>query len=623
MAKSLPEKLRRAFADLPGMRRRERRRYMLYPQMNECREVYSLNGVWNFYISEEDKIEFVTAATLKESRPVAVPASYNDLYADGNIKNYEGWVIYQRDFYVTKAMTGRRLILRFGSVTHQAIVYVNGMHVCSHAGGFLPFEAQVNELVKAGKNSLVVAVDNTIDNTTLPMGRLLSEADPEHEKKARFGPNFDYFNYAGIMRPVWLYTTPEEYIRDIWIEAGMDGTVSYQIDGAGKRSCHVLVEDEHGMSVASIELETLHLIGKGDGKELCEGKLKVSNPVLWEPGRPCLYTLVVHWGEDVYRQTFGFREVRIEGGTFLINGEPFCFKGFGKHEDSPIIGRGLSDSVNINDVSLMKWIHANSFRTGHYPYSEEMMMLCDREGIVVIDEVPGSGFHQGFAGGVKKGTVWEMVKTGNVHRQTVEEMIERDKNHPCVVMWCLANDPAVEVEGAKQYFRPIAEAAKRRDIQRRPVTISFYSGFGPNECRAADYLDVICLDRYYGWYSEFGDLPAAKKRLKADLREWASAFKDKPVMISEYGADAIAGLHDVTGRMFSEEYQVELLKAYHEVFAEAEHFIGGHIWNFADFATWEDAGHVLGNRKGIFTREREPKMAAWYLRDYWKGLERT
>ena len=155
------------------------------------------------------------------------------------------------------------------------------------------------------------------------------------------------------------------------------------------------------------------------------------------------------------------RTIAVKDGKFLINRSPFYFKGFGKHEDFPIHGRGLDEVVMVKDLNLLKWIGANSFRTSHYPYSEELMRLADREGFVVIDEVPAVGLHLNFmamlnAGGRKHNT-WKELGTKEQHVQVIRELIARDKNHPCVVMWSIANESASEEEGAHDYFQPLVE----------------------------------------------------------------------------------------------------------------------------------------------------------------------
>jgi beta-glucuronidase len=431
-------------------------------------------------------------------------------------------------------------------------------------------------------------------------------------------PNFDFFNYAGIQRPVKLYTTPNTYIRDITITtdiAGTDGLVGYTIETEGDAEIRVSIQDETGQTVA-----------RGTGPS---GQLSIEGVHLWQPLHAYLYTCMVElWQDgqclDTYEQPFGVRTVEARDGKFLINGKPFYFKGFGRHEDFPVHGRGLDEVLNVKDLNLLRWIGANSFRTSHYPYSEELMRLADREGFVVIDEVPAVGLHLNFGtmlgGGARSHNTWEELGTKEHHAQVIRELIARDKNHPCVVMWSIANEAASEEEGAHDYFQPLVQLARDLDPQKRPVTIVIHMMATPDTNTVSDLVDVLALNRYYGWYVAGGQIEVAKALLRAELTGWNRVQPGKPMMFTEYGADTIAGLHDTTPAMFSEEYQAECLKANHEVMDEFPDFIGEQVWNFADFQTSQSIMRVQGNKKGVFTRERKPKMAAHYLRERWMAM---
>ncbi|MBU3701853.1 MAG: beta-glucuronidase, partial [Acidimicrobiia bacterium] len=137
-----------------------------------------------------------------------------------------------------------------------------------------------------------------------------------------------------------------------------------------------------------------------------------------------------------------------------------------------------------------------------------------------------------------------------------------------------------------------------------------------DRCRLTDLADVVMLNRYYGWYVDHGDLDAAERGLEAELRAWA-ARHDKPILVTEYGADTMAGLHSVDAAPWSEEFQAALFDRYHEVFDRIDAVIGEHVWNFADFATSASIVRADGNKKGVFTRDRRPKLAAHRLRARW------
>ena len=595
---------------------------MLYPIMTKSRLLIDLCGIWSFKADTtgtgfEEKWQ---ERLLEDALFMPVPASYNDLQESIELREHYGWVFYQRTVSLPKkSIEGQRVVLRFGAVTHYAKVYWNGKLMGEHKGGFLPFEMEIGEMLFERENLLTVAVDNRIDYTTLPVGGksdMLGGMFPqgEEEKKERNFPNFDFFNYCGITRPVKIYTTPKEFIEDITVVPKVTGTTAelfYEINVEGKGEPRVEVYDREG-----------RLSAEAGGKK---GVLKISGVKLWEPLKPYLYQIKVLFGEDEYTLPFGVRTVRVEGTKFLINEKPFYFKGYGKHEDTFPAGRGLNLPMNAKDISLMKWQGANSFRTSHYPYSEEMMRLCDEEGIVVIDETTAVGVNLSFGGGanfggekVKTFDKEKGVQTKEHHAEVIKDLIKRDKNFACVVMWSIANEPDSAAEGAYEYFSPLYELARQEDPQKRPCTLVSVQMAKPEEDVSASLSDVICLNRYYGWYVHGGDLEAAEQALKKEMETWRKL--GKPVMFTEYGADTISGFHDTVPVMFTEEYQTNYYIMNHKVFDALDFFIGEQVWNFADFATSQSLLRVQGNKKGIFTRDRKPKMAAHYFRERWHEI---
>lgn len=478
-----------------------------------------------------------------------------------------------------------------------------------------PFSFEITETAIAGENELEVIVNNIVDETTLPAGRMVHQKFPGLPEEIHNLPNFDFYNYSGIMRPVCLYTAPESYIEDISIYGKMDGSFYWDVKANGEGTVSVRLLDAAGNEVAA-----------GEG---FKGTGRIDQVQLWEPGHPVLYSLEVTLtgsdGEkDTYTEVFGFREVSIRDCRIHLNGKPVYLKGFGKHEDSPVHGRGFDMAYNVKDIGLLKWIGANSFRTSHYPYCEEMLQLCDREGILVIDEAPAVGLNAGFTatgllGGNPNGT-WKLFKTAEHHRQVLRDMVQRDKNHPCVIIWSVANEPASQEDGAKEYFEPLLNLVRELDEQKRPATLVTYEGSNPVSCKVAEICDLLIINRYRGWYDTEGNLRGAAALLKDELEGFHKRCPDKPIMLGEYGADTIAGFHDINARIFSEEYQVDFLRAYGEVFDSLPYITGEHVWNFADFATAENIKRVGGNKKGVFTRDRSPKMAAHFLKERWEGI---
>ncbi len=577
----------------------------LYPQNNASRMALDLGGIWDFRFQGD-----------KGWKPIAVPASYNDQNPDPDYRNRAGTVEYRRKITIPAGWQGMRVCLRFDAVAHNSRILLDGKEIAAHRGGFLPFEVELEGLMAPGGTAeLTVEADNRISHGTLPIGTEGETAFfgsdnpgiPSVEAGKRLQqerginrPAFDFFNYTGIQRPVRLVATPRQYIRDITLVPSLDGEVRFCVETAGGDG-PVLVEvlDAEGNTAA-----------RREGRE---GVLKIQEPKLWEPwpGTPYLYTARVTFGEDLYEQPFGIREVRVEETRFLINGKPFRFHGPCKHEDSPFHGRGTDPCLNVTDINLYHWLNANCFRTSHYPYAEEMYQLCDREGIVIVDETPAVGMWADENYG------WGLA---GYHEQVLRDMISRDKNHPCVVMWSLGNEPDTDTlpDKAWDYWRPLYEAAHRMDPQDRPVTVVGCQNRYERD-RVIRSMDVVLINRYYGWYNLSGDLKAAKYAFRAELDWWET--QHKPVILSEFGADTIAGLHGAVPEMFTEEYQVAFYEAMSECLDERDFVIGEMPWNFADFATCQGPMRVGGNRKGLFTRDRRPKMAAHYYRKRWKDIK--
>lgn len=590
---------------------------MLYPLINEKRQIIDLNGIWNFKL-EDDASPVDISKPLDTELVMAVPGSYNDQGVNAEIRNHVGNVWYERTIVIPEMIQDERIVLRFGSATHQATVYIDGQAIVSHKGGFLPFEAELDHRFSTGKHRLSVCVNNILDETTLPVGKYEETID-EHGKKGKTNtPNFDFFNYAGLHRPVKLYTTPKTYIEDIVL-----------VPEVSKDTAQVHFNIMTNKSATDIRIRLLdeanNVVTETTGQK---GTITVDHPHLWQPLNAYLYQFEVSLYEDnklidTYTERLGIRSVKVDNGQFLINDQPFYFKGFGKHEDTYYHGRGINEVGNVLDLNLLKWIGANSFRTSHYPYSEEMMRLADEQGIVVIDETTGVGVHLNFdtlLTGIEHRKTFKEIGTKEAHESVIRELIARDKNHACVVMWSIANEPASTEEGAKAYFEPLINLARSCDPQQRPVTIVTLLTAQPDVCQVQDLVDVLCLNRYYGWYTQTGDLEAAKKALKQELDGWSEKQPNKPIMFTEYGADTLAGLHSVNDELFTEEYQVRYYEANHEVIDQYPQFIGEQTWNFADFETSSGIIRVQGNKKGIFTRERRPKAVAHYLRKRWCNI---
>ncbi|XP_063825669.1 beta-glucuronidase isoform X2 [Ostrinia nubilalis] len=573
----------------------------LYPRATETRDLRTLDGIWNFRRSPPNPLYgylngwqeqdlFKTGPVI----PMPVPSSYNDVGEDASLRDHQGVVWYDRRFFVPRGWTDQRVWLRFSSVHYNAKVFVNGMEVASHEIGHLPFEAEITDFVSLNSsNLLTVVVDNLLTRNTIPQEN-----------------GYDFFNYAGIHRTVYIYSTPQTYIEDIVTQTdiqGYTGLVTYNVTYKGGRNdvdCLIEIYDKNETKVGSLLS--------------CVGVVDIANANLWwpylmHPNPGYLYTfkvcLVGSDGDflDTYSEKIGIRVVNWTTKSVYLNGKPLYLRGFGMHEDSDLRGKGWDPVLWVKNFNLIKWIGANAFRTSHYPYAEEIYQLADEQGIMIVGECP---------------SVNAFLYTDELlrkHKQSLTEMIRRDRNHPSVIMWSVANEPQQcgSNKNCDYYYSQIVGHVKDLD-RSRAVTFALAD---PND-QIGKFMDVISFNRYNGWYAETGSLLHITQRVMNESTQWHLKY-NKPVLMSEYGADTIAGMHTKPEFVFSEDYQVALMSEHFKAFDKLRQegfFMGEFIWNFADFATRQGITRVEGNKKGIFTRARQPKASAHHLRARYLAL---
>jgi beta-glucuronidase len=586
----------------------------LYPQQNDLRNTLNLSGMWKF---KKDSLNVGERENwqngLTEARSIAVPGSWNEQFAD--LRDYLDRAWYETETYVPSSWKGQRIYIRIGSANYAAKLWINGKAVGAHEGGHLPFAFEIGQFVNwGGPNRISIQIENILKPSRVPTGNVQGGPFTNFPKS-----NYDFFPFAGLHRAVWLYAVPSAAsIKDITVKtsfAGTTGSVEVKVDADGKATRGSVIITGNGQRFeAPIRLTANTAIAT----------LAIPNVRLWSPEAPYLYQVEVTIGDnkatlDRYTLETGVRTIAVTDKELLLNGKPIFLKGFGKHEDFPIFGRGTAQPVIVKDFSLMKWTGANSFRTSHYPYDEEFMRMADREGFLVIDEIPAVGlyFH---------GDTTELAQRQVMVKQYINELITRDKNHPSVIMWCVANEPfprEVSVTGGPggreatpksiELFQEMFSLVKQKDPTRLAVLVGVMGG--PAEW--VGMSDIICINRYYGWYTHAGDMAGALKLLSMEMDGLHKKF-NKPVMITEFGADTYPGMHSDEPEMFTEEFQTNFIKAYLDVAASKDYVVGMHVWAFSDFKTGQGIIRFGGvNYKGVFTRDRKPKAAAYYLRSRW------
>ena len=590
----------------------------LYPHESAARSTRDLSGFWGFRLDPRDEGEASGwPQGFSGARIIPVPASWNEIFDDA--AEYFGTAWYQKEFLLDPGWRGRRVYLRFGAASYRARAWLNGQLLGEHEGGHLPFEFDVSALVRAtGPNRLVVLVDNAQREERVPAA---SRPGAGFNFPSYPGVTFDFFPYGGLHRPVLLYSTPATAIEDIAVHTDLvagHGIVraGLQVSGGWNGMATVSVESAAAGAVAQVRVAVR--AGRA------EAELVVDPVRPWSPEDPFLYTLVVRLADaqpDEYRLPIGIRTIVVDKDGLRLNGKPLFLAGFGRHEDFPIHGKGLDLPVLVRDYELLKWIGANSFRTSHYPYSDEALMLADQYGLLVIDESPAVSLGFGDPDPV-------IAARHAQHARALAEMHARDKNHPCVIAWSVANEPGIGapggtpaehaslVERGLAYFRPLFTDMRARDPSRPVVLVSF--GTGPDEWSALG--DFICTNLYFGWYVAGGQPGEVVRGLLEKELDRLHAVHGKPVMLTEFGADTTAGVHAEPATMWSEEYQSQLMELTMQAVRARPFMVGAHPWAFADFRTAQGIMRSGGlNQKGVFTRERQPKLAAHTLRRLWRA----
>ncbi|ESS69995.1 beta-glucuronidase UidA [Methyloglobulus morosus KoM1] len=584
---------------------------MLYPQQNLARNKFDLSGIWDFRIDPDLVGEQQGWQNgVVNPRPIAVPGSWNEQYED--IYNYLGLAWYIKSTYIPQSWRGQRVFLRVGSACYFGTVYINGVKMGSHEGGHLPFAFEITDQIRwETENIVAISVENELKPTRVPSGNMSTPLLPV----ASFPhTTYDFFPFAGIHRLVVLYSVPQTYIDDVTVVTDIDGVngiikVNVRLNSAVSAQGDLQLKGGDATIVAKLNFL--------DG--LAEMQLTVANAKFWSDKMPYLYDLVIQAGQDHYTLKVGIRTIRVQDNQILLNGKPVKLNGYGRHEDFIASGKGLNLPLLVKDYQLMRWTGANSYRTSHYPYSEEEMQLADREGFLIIDEIPAVSlqFEDDDNIAIRQ----------RICLQQVDELIARDKNHPSVIMWCVANEPMTPrlnltaseiltepaVEKGKGFLERLMHRARELDPTRLVTLVTL----GGTPSSWVEQCDVICMNRYWGWYVLGGEMDKALAALEQELDAAWDTWR-KPVILTEFGADTLAGMHGHPNVMWTEEYQAEYIRGHLRVAGEKDYIAGMQVWNFADFAAVQSIMRVGGiNMKGVFTRGRTPKMAAHVLREFW------
>lgn len=575
----------------------------------KARHILSLNGRWNYIIDPyengfydyrreafdrspsrkggfyddkkaEDKSELIEY-DFDFSPTINVPGDWNSQVE--KLELYEGTVWYRRKF-TAAPIKDKRYFIYFGAANHEAHVYLNGKKLGVHKGGFTPFQFEVSDQLIDGENSLVVKVDNTRKQDDVPT------------------INTDWWNYGGITRDVFLAELPTTHISDYKVQLAKGNAntiVGYvQVDGATKSLKINLKIPELGINTVVATDAT--------GKAAFNIPLK--KVTLWSPENPKRYDITLSSDVESITDRIGFRNIETKGKEILLNGKPIFLRGIAIHDENPLLSGRLRSEGDMR--MLLQWakeLNCNYVRLAHYPHNEEMVRLADEMGLLVWAEVP-----------VYWTISWTNADTYSNAQQQMGDLIHRDKNRASVIVWSIGNETPLS-EPRHDFMGKLAAYTRAQDDTRLVAAALEVHRNGTEviiDDPLGEKLDLVSFNEYAGWY--WGGTPKEITKYHFNIKY------NKPVVITEFGGDALAGFHGDEDTRWSEEYQEALYKNQITLLGTIDGLRGMTPWILADFRSPRRQHPIyqnFWNRKGLISETGKKKKAYHTLWNYYKQIQ--
>lgn len=541
----------------------------------------SESGSGGFYDDRQPKDKGdVVEYSFDGSPTMAIPGDWNS--QDAKLELYEG-TVWLRQRFNAAPQEGKRYFLYFGAVNYEAHVYLNGKKLGSHKGGFTPFQFDVTGKLKAGQNTVIVKADNTRHVDEIPT------------------VSTDWWNYGGITRDVLLAEVPATYIADykVQLAKGDLRRIEGYVQLAGER-----MEQEITVTIPEANVTTRV---RTDANGRAALRIPVDKLRYWSPEDPKLYGVTIAANTDKVSDRIGFRTIETRGRDILLNGKSVFLRGVSVHDENPLIPgrlRGTGDMRMI--LQWAKDMNCNYVRLAHYPHSEEMMRLADEMGLMVWAEVP-----------VYWTISWQNPATLANAQQQMTELVVRDKNRASVTVWSIGNETPVS-EPRNVFMGKLADTVRALDDTRLVAAALEVHRKGSEvtvEDPLADRLDLASFNEYAGWYW------ASNRDM---LNFHFNIPYNKPVVITEFGADALGGFHGDADTRWTEEYQDQLYKNQFKMLEAIPGLRGMTPWVLADFRSprrphpyYQD----FWNRKGLITQSGKRKQAFHTLKAYYDHKE--
>ncbi|WP_376099825.1 glycoside hydrolase family 2 protein [Roseomonas sp. CCTCC AB2023176] len=490
--------------------------------------------------------------------PAPVPGCWNLLRPE--LLHYEGGAWYVRDFETVQVVPGEAALLHFGAAAYRAEVFLNGVHLGGHLGASTPFSLDATSALRPGRNRLMVFVENARRAERVPMH------------------HFDWFNYGGLHRSVVLYRVPALHVRRFALHLGgepgrphlvLRAVLSQPLDGAAR------------LVVPALGLDAAVLVRGGVAEAVIQ-----ASPPLWSPEEPRLIDVELHFGAEVLRDRIGFRHLATDGTRILLNGRDLVLCGACVHEDDLASGRVTDEADIRRRIADLRALGGNFLRLSHYPHDPRVAQLCDEAGVLLWSEVPvywAIGFDD-------PGTLADATNQ-------LREVILRDANRASIILWGVGNENA-DTDARLAFMAHLAAVARAADPSRLVSAACLINRETFRiEDRLASHLDVIGLNEYFGWYE------TGTEGLRRLL---VNSAPDRPVVISETGADALSGLRGGNAALFTEERQAAFFEAQFAALSEADFVRGIAVWLLYDFRSLRRQARPQGgfNRKGLIAEDK-------------------
>jgi beta-glucuronidase len=565
-----------------------------------ARTTISLDGVWNTIVdpyetgvgsrffenskpkTKSDLVEY----DFDRSPKLKVPGDWNSQRE--SLLLYEGPIWYQLYFSYQKH-AHLRTFLYFGAANYQSRVWLNGKKLGEHVGGFTPFSFEITNQVADGENSVVVEVDNTRRPDGVP------------------GLRTDWWNYGGLTRSVKLVEVPETFIENysLQLAKGSTDVVAGWVQFNGPTR-----QNEVTVEIPELHFKQTTLLTPS-GRAQFTWPLKMD---LWSPENPRLYHVVISGEGDSVADDIGFRTLETRGTQILLNGKPIFLRGICMHEEAPFRGgRAFSEEDDRTLLTWAKVLGANFVRLAHYPYNEDMARLADRMGLVVWEEVP-----------VYWDIAWLNPATLDNAKSQLNEIISRDQNRAAIFFWSLSNETPIQ-PGRTEFLKALAAYARQLDSTRLITSALNHTENSASEGRnlrnlndpVGEALDVLGLNQYLGWYEGRPE--------DADRTNWQVAYQ-KPLIVSEFGADAVYGMHGDSETRFTEEYQANLFVHQLAMVQRMPGIAGLAPWVLMDFRSPRrplPAIQDFYNRKGLISDRGQRKQAFYVLQKVYREKQKS